>query len=201
VALRGGLSTDSILMPQIRVSEQPDAPGGSSTLARMARAKTTGTVIESPAAPSSPMPSAREKAATAVLWAAVADVAKREGNRDDLAGGGKHDVKLNVVGEVDGQPIAHVLAGVLTVNHDAERASSTGPKIEEVVALLLAKMGPKVRQALVAEIVNQFEAGGELPPTDETAVELATAMLARLRTKKTTTARGSVRFEYQRLPQ
>lgn len=143
-------------------------------------------------------PEAKQAAQANVLWAALASYAAKRQDRDGLAGGDKHEVALTVAGSIDGAWIEVELVGELLVNHDQQCASSVAPDYARLVAILLEEIPVRRRLRLVSDLPAMLVEAGELPtPSDAETDGIAEQLLKSLRQTKTTTRRGSLRFEPQ----
>lgn len=141
-------------------------------------------------------PEERQAQQLNVLWAALANYGGKHSERDALQAGDKHAVAVTVAGSIDGEWIEADLTGELLVNHDQQCASSVAPDYARLVALLLEEIPLRRRQRLVADLPARLVEAGELPgPEDSSLVDVAEVLLKKLRQTKTTTRRGSVRFE------
>ncbi len=145
---------------------------------------------------------ARQARTLNVLWAALASYAGKHQDRDALEAGGRHRVAVMVSGDVDGQWVDEELTGELLVNHDQACASSVAPDYARLVALLLEEIPVRRRLRLVGELPARLRTEGELPAAeDPDNGRLAEELLKNLRQQKTTTRRGSVRFDPQAAPE
>lgn len=125
-----------------------------------------------------------------VLWHAAAKHGGKLADRDLLAEGASYAVDATLAGTVDGQRVELPLVGQLIVNHDQLKATSTGPKVERILAAALAKLPAKVRTKFVDECSEVH-----LDSVDPQVEADCRLLMQRLRTTTTQTARGAVRFE------
>lgn len=133
----------------------------------------------------------------AAVFAALAKIAEKEGDRDQLVDGATHQVAIEILAKVDGVPFEANASAMLSVGHASTRASSTTPNVAHVLALVLGKLNAATRDKILSELPEDFERnGGLLPEVAETAIEAADNMLRRLRAKVQTTVRGSVSCKY-----
>jgi hypothetical protein len=133
----------------------------------------------------------------AAVFAALAKVAEGEGDRDEMADGGRHEFSLTVSGEIDGYEFGQSFAGHLSVGHASDRASSTGPNQDHLLAYVLSKLNTVTRDAIFRDTAAEFAAAGnELPAVDDAAMSAARDFRAGLRQKVTQHVRGSVHVEY-----
>lgn len=133
----------------------------------------------------------------AALWAILAKIASKEWVRGELPGGLACEYHLSVAGVVGGAPVATSAGGILTVGADQQKASSTGPKAEHVLACVLSKLNETTRDKILAELPEHFAKEGELPDVSALLMERTKQFLARLRNKKQITARGPIGCQYE----
>jgi len=139
----------------------------------------------------------KTSAARAALFAALGQLADREGDRSQLAGGRQHEVSLAIKGAVDDQPLFTICRGQLAIGVDATRVSSSACSSAELVAHLLTFIPKTRRAAALTQLVEAYRlAGGKLPVEEELKAAAETA-LKKLRQEKTITVRGSVRYDYE----
>lgn len=146
----------------------------------------------------SPAERAEQAPLRAVLFAALANVAAKEGDRDALADGAAHEVEIRVDAKIDGAKVALSEQGQLTVGYSSESSSSSGAPAEHVLALALAELAKtkKSRDAWLENLPHAFElAGGKLPAADPELLSACARLFERLRSRKTITKRGSVHFK------
>ncbi len=135
---------------------------------------------------------------SAIAWHALLKTADKEAVRDDLEAGETHRIDLAVSGSIDGESFEQSISAILSVGHDSQRASSATPDVNCIVAAILAKLNTATREAILRDLPEQFAAAGcTLPDVPAGITEAATAMLVRLRAKKTTNVRGSVSCKYR----
>lgn len=129
---------------------------------------------------------------SAVMWAAMAYVGKKENNVDQLTEGKAYDVDLTVKGSIDGHPVNQILAGQLTVGHGTQRVCGS-VDYTAVTAYLLGMLTSKQRRQVMAELPKMLENEAPMPYT-----EMAEALLVACKetNKKVTAVRGAVRFDY-----
>ncbi len=133
----------------------------------------------------------------AAVFAALGKVAEDEGDRDELADGSAHRFSLTISGEIDGHGFGQSFAGALTVGHASQRASSTGPNQDHLLAYVLGKLNSATREKILRDTAAEFAAAGnELPTVDEAEISAARDFRAGLRQKVSQQVRGSVRVEY-----
>lgn len=143
-------------------------------------------------------PEAKAAALENVLWATLASCASKRQNRDGLAAGERHEVELHVSGSIGDQWVEREISGELLVNHDQQCASSVAPDYGRLIGLLLEEIPIRRRLRFVSDLPTRLVEDGELPaPKDPETESLADLFLKSLRQQKTTTRRGSVRFEAQ----
>lgn len=131
------------------------------------------------------------------VWAALAYVSGKEGDRDALPDGALRAVDLSIVGSVDGCEVSERVVGRLTVGHATEKASSSTPDISHIIGCLLSKLNKATRAKVLAEIPAEYAAGGQsLPELSVGDVADAENLLVALRQTKRITARGAVKCEY-----
>lgn len=134
----------------------------------------------------------------AVAAAVLAKMAGNEPWRDELAAGSAHTAELTVTGKVDNQPIEPVaIKSILTIGHDSQRASSSGPDTAELVGCILMKLNEATRNSILRELPAIYaEQGCELPVVPREIAAATDAMLKSLRSKKQIDVRGSVSCKY-----
>lgn len=131
------------------------------------------------------------------VWAALAYVSGKEGDRDALPDGALRTVDLSITGSVDGCEVSERVVGRLTVGHASEKASSSTPNISHILAAMLAKLNKATRAKVLAELPEDYAAGGQaLPNLAVGDVADAENLLASLRQTKRVSARGPVKCEY-----
>lgn len=137
-------------------------------------------------------------AARAVAWTALAKLADKEARGDLLAEGVQPEVCLSVSAEVDGLAALDTTAqGTLFVGHPSQRASSSAPKLVEVVAYFLGCLPAAQRERTVRELPEAFAAaGGKLPIADPLHLAAAENLCERLRVKTVQTVRAPVSLQY-----
>ena len=135
---------------------------------------------------------------TAVTWAAIESIAKKQFRRDALAAGAEYDVALKISGEVgkascDFQAEAHV-----AVNHDGVRLASQSPPIPQLTAYLLGLL-PKAKRENVLKTLPEIFAAADnrLPDVDAGLVDAAQKLLDRLRSKIQQHVHGSISVAYR----
>jgi hypothetical protein len=130
---------------------------------------------------------------------ALAKMAEKEakGLRDNLPEGSSYAVDLQIAATIDDKAKAELAIHCdVSVGHDSTRASSTTPDYEGVVAWLLESMNEQTREARLRDLVAVYQAnGGKLPVKDATR-EAVSGALAKLRSSKAQTVRGSVSCRY-----
>jgi hypothetical protein len=132
----------------------------------------------------------------AAVFAALGKVAEDEGDRDELADGAAHRFSLTISGDIDGHAFGQTFAGGLTVGHASNRASSTGPNQDHLLAYVLGKLNSATREKILRDTAAEFAAAGELPAVADANITAARDFRASLRQKVTQHVRGSVRVEY-----
>lgn len=132
----------------------------------------------------------------AAVFAALGKVAEDEGDRDELADGAAHRFSLTISGDIDGHGFGQSFAGGLTVGHASNRASSTGPNQDHLLAYVLGKLNSATREKILRDTAAEFAAAGELPAVADTDIAAARDFRASLRQKVSQYVRGSVRVEY-----
>ena len=136
-----------------------------------------------------------------IIWAALERVSAKQGCRDQLESGDSHEVHVRLEGDVDGEHFAQNVSAVLTVGHEQQKAASATPDQPRLIGAILAKLNATTREKILRELPEEFAAsGGELPDVAPELTSSAEGMLRRLRAKKTVTARGAVRCDYQLVP-
>ena len=131
-----------------------------------------------------------------VLWGALAKVAEKQHDRDGLADGAAHKLEVEITGKIDGRPVSAGFHGQLTVGYPSDRAPSVTPHVDSILALALSKLTASERVAFLGRLPELF-GGDELPKIDESLVGEVKAAFKRLRDRKTSTIRGTVRCDHQ----
>jgi hypothetical protein len=135
---------------------------------------------------------------SAIAWHALLKTADKEAVRDDLSAGVSHTIDLAVSGSIDGESFEQHISAVLSVGHDSQRATSATPALDHIIGAILAKLNTATREAILRDLPEQFAAAGcQLPEVPAAIAEKATAMLVRLRAKKSVDVRGSVSCKYR----
>lgn len=83
---------------------------------------------------------------TAVMWAAIESIAKKQCRRDSLAAGAEYDVALKIAGQIGEATCAFQAEGHVVVNHDGVRLASQAPPIPHLTAYLLGLLPPAKRK-------------------------------------------------------
>jgi len=157
---------------------------------------TTGTTDTKPSQPNSrQLRLSRE----ALLCAALEAFGKQEGDRGKLVSGGEHDVAVKILGRVDGIETGLVFDAMIYVGHDSRGASSSSVKREELVAFLLSKLSPVVRDKLLDELPGIYAKDKKLPSVEPALIKEANRLCKRLNQRKTVPKEGNVRVEIDRL--
>ena len=179
-----------------RVSSKSSSPAVART------AKSPANKATNPRKPARAAPTAKRAApspeAMAALYAALAKVAGKEGNRDALPAGASYNANLAILGEVNGERVSVEFFADLEVGHDSTRASSVTPDASHVVAYLLGLMNAATRAKALRELPERFAANGDkLPEVEPKMIDAAENMLGRLRAKVLQPVRGSVAGKYR----
>lgn len=137
-------------------------------------------------------------AARAVAWTALGKLADKEARGDLVGEGVQPEVALHVSAAVDGLAALDAMArGTLFVGHPSQRASSSAPKLVEVVAYFLGCLPAAERARTVRELPEAFAAaGGRLPMGDPSHLAAAENLCERLRVKTVQTVRAPVTLSY-----
>jgi hypothetical protein len=134
---------------------------------------------------------------TAVCWAALEAVARKECRRDALLAGGEYDVTLRVAGEVGTKPFACEAEAHVVVNQDGTRIVSHAPPAPHLAAYLLGLLPRAKRERVLRELPERFAAAdNRLPDVDAELVEAAENLLGRLRAKVQQHVRGAISTSY-----
>lgn len=136
-----------------------------------------------------------KKAARSIVLFAAAKATEKEAVRDDLPVGIFPVADLVLSGRVGRFSIEESLQGDLAVSPDQERSKSQSVPTERIVAGLLDKLPAAAIDGTMRHWKDHFTQHGDLPPlTDETLLDRSKQFLDQLRSRTTTTARGSVSF-------
>jgi len=121
---------------------------------------------------------------TAVTWAALESIAKKQCRRDALAAGAEYDVGLRISGEVG--------------ETSCVRLASQAPPIPQLTAYLLGLL-PKAKRENVLKTLPEIFAAADnrLPDVDAGLVDAAQQMLDRLRSKIQQHVHGSISVAYR----
>ena len=134
---------------------------------------------------------------SAVTWAALESIAKKQFRRDALAAGAEYDVELKISGEVGKASCAFLGEGHVVVNHDGVRLTSQTPPIPQLTAYLLGLLPRAKRENVLKRLPELFAAAdNRLPDVDADLAEAAQKMLERLRSKVQQHVRGSISVAY-----
>jgi hypothetical protein len=134
---------------------------------------------------------------TAVCWAALEAVARKECRRDALIAGAEYDVALRVAGDVRAKSFACEAEAHVVVNHDGVRVVSQAPPTPHLVAYLLGLLSRQKRESILRELPERFAAAdNRLPDVDAGVVEASQKLLERLRAKVQQQVRGSISTSY-----
>jgi hypothetical protein len=135
---------------------------------------------------------------TAVTWAALESIAKKQCRRDALTAGAEYDVALKIDGDIGGASCAFQAEGHVVVNHDGVRLASQSPPISQLTAYLLGLL-PKTKRENVLKTLPEIFAAADnrLPDVDARLVDAAQKMLDRLRSKIQQHVHGSISVAYR----
>lgn len=118
------------------------------------------------------------------------------GDRDALPDGSRYDVNATIEGDIDGAAFSLPVKTRLTIGHTTERATSSTPRLNEVVGSLLGAIAvvcdEATAQACCNELLQSFGSNGKIG-ADEQFADMAEHLLAGLRQQKQITARGAVK--------
>lgn len=130
-----------------------------------------------------------------VLLSALAYLAKKEADRDHLTAGNTR-VQGVVTATIGRACVEYAFSGELLVGEDQSSASSSAPDPAHVCALLLKRLPEQKRWGALEKIANDFAVKGQLPDVEPEMIEAVKKVLARLRSRVTTTKRGAVTFRW-----
>lgn len=134
----------------------------------------------------------------AVCWAVLNKTSAKELRRDDLGAGQTHEAHVAIAARIGGQKVEQIIEGSLSIGHDTQRASSSGPKPADVLGVVLDKLNDATREAILRDLPEQYAAAGnQLPPIAKARQAEAKQLLERLRNKSTEIARGAVACNYR----
>jgi hypothetical protein len=128
-----------------------------------------------------------------ILLAALAYLAKKESDRDQLPEGATR-VQGVIHATVGRATVEYPFAGQLEVGAEQQAAASSAPDPARVCAVLLGKLPAARRAGALEKIARHFEAQGELPAVADELVASVAHTLSRLRSRTTVSKRGSVVF-------
>jgi len=135
---------------------------------------------------------------TAVTWAALESIAKKQCRRDALAAGAEYDVGLKISGEVGEASCNFQAEGHVVVNHDGVRLASQSPPIPQLTAYLLGLLPKAKRENVLKTLPDMFAAAdNRLPDVNAGLVDAAQKMLDRLRSKIQQHVHGSISVAYR----
>lgn len=135
---------------------------------------------------------------SSVVWSALAKVATKQVDSNQLEQGSKHDIQMTLMGHVDGIPFHQNVNSNVSIGYDQIRASSVTPELPRLVAFILSKLNQSTRDKLLKELPEEFSANdNQIPVSDDELVADAKVMLKRLRNKKMIDARGAVNCDYE----
>ena len=135
---------------------------------------------------------------SAVTWAAIESIAKKQFRRDALPAGAEYDVALKVSGEVGKASCAFEAHGHVVVNHDGVRLATQSPPVPQLTAYLLGLLPRAKRENVLKELPEIFAAAdNRLPDVDIGLVEAAQKLLERLRSKVQQQVRGAISVAYR----
>jgi hypothetical protein len=135
---------------------------------------------------------------TAVMWAALESIAKKQFRRDALVAGSDYDVALKISGEVGGKSCGFQAEAHVVVNHDGVRLTSQTPPIPQLTAYLLGLLPKTKRENVLKRLPEIFAAAdNRLPDVDAGLVDAAQKMLDRLRSKIQQHVHGSISVAYR----
>ncbi len=134
---------------------------------------------------------------SAVTWAAVESIAKKQFRRDALTPGAEYDVVLKIGGEIGQASCDFQAHGHVVVNHDGVRLATQAPPISQLTAYLLGLLPRAKRENVLKRLPEIFAAAdNRLPDVDADLVEAAQKMLERLRSKVQQHVHGSISVAY-----
>jgi hypothetical protein len=135
---------------------------------------------------------------TAVTWAALESIAKKQCRRDALAAGAKYDVALKMAGQIGGESCVFQAEAHVVVNHDGVRLASQAPPIPQLTAYLLGLLPKAKRENVMRKLPEIFAAAdNRLPDVNAGLVDAAQKMLDRLRSKIQQHVHGSISVAYR----
>ena len=135
---------------------------------------------------------------SAVTWAVLESIAKKQLRRDALAPGAEYDVALKISGKVGKASCAFQAEGHVVVNHDGVRLASHAPPISQLTAYLLGLLPKAKRENMLKTLPEIFAAAdNRLPDVDAGLVDAAQKMLDRLRSKIQQHVHGSISVAYR----
>ncbi len=137
----------------------------------------------------------REREAEAALMSAVKIYAGKRSPRTALTGGQQYAVDVKISGKVRRTKFVREFSGKLDVGANYVTTTSSDPKLDRLVALLLRQGPASLRTWFFTELPRLFEQGALGPPLDDKEVEAVREILERLRSTTTKTNNGRVTLE------
>ena len=135
---------------------------------------------------------------TAVTWAALESIAKKQCRRDALTCGAEYDVGLKIAGQLGEESCVFQARAHVVVNHDGVRLASQSPPIPQLTAYLLGLLPKAKRENVLKTLPEMFAAAdNRLPDVDAGLVDAAQKMLDRLRSKIQQHVHGSISVAYR----
>lgn len=131
----------------------------------------------------------------AVLYSALASVAKKRSNRALLFGGGFYPVDVKITGKCGRGTVNETVKGELLVGEDSVRNSSSACDQAELLACVVAGIETPVRDRIFKTIRETFATKGTLPTVDAAVVAATDALLTELRSNTSETKKGDVTFK------
>jgi hypothetical protein len=129
-----------------------------------------------------------------LIYAALERFCKSEGSRETLPADAEFPIVASVLAEAGGVEVAFDLAGDLSIGPDIESGHNSNPHIAHLSALILCQVPGTRRAALLDSIRDHFLKHERLPDCDLELKRAVSQMLGQLRSQKTITRKGAVKF-------
>lgn len=131
---------------------------------------------------------------SAICLEAVSKSLEKIGRRDDIADGTNCVVDLMIAARVNNGPIwRHAATCDFSVGHASERAASTISGMNKLLAYVMGKLNEQTREAILRDLVGEYQTAGCEFPDSPKEIESATEnLLKQIRACKKQVVRGTV---------
>jgi hypothetical protein len=131
---------------------------------------------------------------SAICLESVAKSLEKISRRDDIAQGTNCVVDYMITARVNNGPIwRHLATCDFTVGHDSERAASSLAGMNKLLAYYASKLNAATHEAILRDLVSDYQANGCEFPDSPKEIESATEnLLKQLRACKSQKVRGTV---------